>query len=65
MERGLTMVVHSVVIGVILYLVMVYLLKQNPMVAEDRSILAAAIILAYMVLFGHNLPVKVNSNIWA
>lgn len=65
MERGLTMVVHSIVIGVILYLAMRYVLNQNPMVAEDRSVLVAGIVLVYMVLFGHGLPGRVNSNVWA
>lgn len=63
MERGLMMVVHSALIGVILYLAMRYLLKQNPMVAEDRSVLIAGLVLVYMVLFGHSLPGKINSNI--
>ena len=61
MESALMMVVHSVVIGVLLYLLMVYILGQSSMVAETRSVLAAAIILAYMVVFGHGLPTKINS----
>ena len=63
MERGLMMVVHSVVIAVILYLLMVFVLKQRPIVAENRSILLGSIILIYMVLFGHGLPNKLNKNI--
>lgn len=50
------MVVHSLLIGVVLYLFMVFALGQNPMVAENRSILIAAVILIYMILFGHGLP---------
>lgn len=50
------MVVHSLLIGVLLYLFMVFALGQNPMVAENRSILIAAFILIYMILFGHGLP---------
>ena len=42
MERGLTMLMHSVLLGVLLYLVMVFLLKQNTRVAEDRSVLISA-----------------------
>jgi hypothetical protein len=38
-------------------------LKQSQAMAEDRSILIGALILAYMILFGHGLPVAVNSNI--
>ena len=63
MERGLMMVVHSVVIADILYLLMVFVLKQRPIVAENRSILLGSIILIYMVLFGHGLPNKLNKNI--
>ena len=39
---------------------MIYILGQNKMVAENRSILAAAVILIYMILFGHGLPVSIN-----
>ena len=60
MERGLMMFLHAVIIGMILYILMVYLLGQKSAVAEDRSILIAAIVLIYMLLFGHRLP---NSNI--
>ena len=56
MENGRMMVVHSLLIGVVLYLFMVFALGQNPMVAENRSILIAAVILIYMILFGHGLP---------
>ena len=63
MERGLMMVVHSIIIGIILYLIMLYGLGQSPMVAENRSVLAAAGILIYMVLFGHGLPNKLNRDL--
>jgi len=57
------MVLHSVIIGVILYLLMIYGLKQKQSVAENRSILIAAIVLIYMILFGHGLPNKMNKTI--
>lgn len=60
MERGLMMLLHSVIIGVVLYLLMVFLLKQKSGVAENRSILISAIVLIYMILFGHGLPTKMN-----
>jgi len=60
MEHGLTMVLHSVVIGVILYLIMVFGLGQQNNVAENRSILIASFVLIYMILFGHGLPLKLN-----
>lgn len=63
MERGLTMLMHSVIIGFILYLIMTFLLGQKQAIAEDRSVLIAAVILVYMVLFGHGLPTNVNKNI--
>jgi hypothetical protein len=64
MERGIIMVLHSVIIGLILYILMVFLLKQKPEVAENRSILIAAVILIYMIVFGHGLPNKVNKSLW-
>lgn len=63
METGRTMLLHSVVIGLLLYVLMKYALGQNSAVAENRSILLSAIILAYMILFGHGLPTSINKNI--
>lgn len=60
MERGLMMVLHAALIGLVLYLLMVYGLGQRAHVAENRSILLASFILAYMVMFGHGLPFKLN-----
>ena len=62
-ERGLEMVLHSVIIGLILYMLMVFVLKQREEVAENRSILIAAFALIYMVVFGHGLPNKINKNL--
>ena len=59
-ERGLTMVMHSVVIGVALYAFMLLILKQTPVVAENRSSCIAAAVLIYMIVFGHGLPGRVN-----
>ena len=63
MERGLVMFLHSLIIGILLFLVMFYLLKQPRLIAENRSILAAALVLIYMILFGHGLPTSVNKNL--
>lgn len=60
MERGLIMILHSAIIGAVLYLLMVFALKQKPHVAENRSVLIGALVLAYMVAFGHGLPTKIN-----
>ena len=64
MEGGLMMVLHSLLIGVLLYLFMIYILGQRQVVAENRSILLAALILAYMILFGHGLPTSINKNLF-
>lgn len=63
MERGLMMALHSLLIGGLAYLLMVNGLKQSPRVAEDRSVLLGAVVLAYMVLFGHGLPTQINAKI--
>jgi uncharacterized protein with PQ loop repeat len=62
-ERGSMMLFHSVFIGIIAYDVMM-LLKQPAKIAENRSILLAAIILIYMIVFGHGLPTRVNPDIF-
>ena len=61
MERGLIMVVHAAIIGIVLYCIMLFGLRQQPTVAENRSILIASSVLIYMVLFGHGLPTKLNN----
>ena len=63
MERGLTMLLHALIIGIILYLIMVFILGQKPIVAENRSLLLAALALIYMILFGHGLPTKLNKDV--
>jgi hypothetical protein len=64
MENGRTMVLHSVVIGVVLYLIMVYAIGQKQHVAENRSILLAALVLIYMILFGHGMPGPINKELF-
>ena len=54
------MVLHSVIIGAVLFLIMIFGLGQQNAVAERRSILIAAAVLVYMILFGHGLPLKLN-----
>ena len=63
MESGLTMVLHSVIIGILLYLFMIYILGQKQMVAENRSIVLAAFVLIYMIMFGHGMPTSINKNL--
>ena len=64
MEKGRMMILHSVIIGILLYLFMIFILGQNQIVAENRSILLAAAILIYMILFGHGLPTSINKNLF-
>jgi len=58
------MVLHSVIIGILLYLFMIFILGQNQIVAENRSILLSAFILMYMILFGHGLPTSINKHLF-
>ena len=64
MENGRMMILHSAIIGILLYFFMIYILKQKPIMAETRSILLAAVILIYMILFGHGLPISLNKNLF-
>jgi hypothetical protein len=57
------MFIHASIITIILYVIMKYILKQSVSVAQDRSILIGALVLVYMILFGHGLPNHINSNI--
>lgn len=64
MEKGRMMLLHSVIIGVLLYVFMIFMLGQRQSVAENRSILFAALVLVYMILFGHGLPTSINTNLF-
>jgi TRAP-type C4-dicarboxylate transport system permease small subunit len=64
MERGINMVIHAAIFGVLLYVIMIYVFGQRYIVAENRSILIAACVLIYMVMFGHELPKKLNKDLF-
>jgi high-affinity Fe2+/Pb2+ permease len=64
METGRMMLLHSVIIGILLYLFMIYILGQRQVVAENRSILLAALILMYMIIFGHGMPNSINKDLF-
>lgn len=64
MHGAMNHLFHSILFGVLLYFVMVFILKQPYDVAQDRSMLFAALALAYMILFGHSLPNHINKNIF-
>jgi hypothetical protein len=63
MESGLTMLMHSAIIGIVLYFIMVAVFKQSQIVAQNRSLVLAAISLIYMIAFGHGMPGRVNPNL--
>jgi hypothetical protein len=62
MERGIIMLMHSFAIGLVGYIIMLYLLKLSPVKAENRSVILTSLLAIYMVLFGHGLP-RTNINI--
>jgi TRAP-type C4-dicarboxylate transport system permease small subunit len=62
-ERGAIMLAHSAMIGIVVYMMMRYVFNQSPFVAEDRSIVIAAFVLIYMVMFGHGMPTQLNKNL--
>ncbi len=64
MENGRTMLLHSTIIGLLLYVFMIYALGQKQEVAENRSILISSIILIYMIMYGHGLPNSINKNLF-
>ena len=63
MESGATMLFHSIVIGIVLYVVMVFIFGQRQIVAENRSIVISAFALIYMIMFGHGLPRQLNKDL--
>ncbi len=62
-ERGSMMLLHAAMIGAVIYMMMRYILNQSELVAEDRSIVIAAFVLIYMVMFGHGMPNQLNRNL--
>jgi len=62
-NSSVTMVLHSIVITAVLFVIMTTVFNQKSEIALNRSILVGAVILIYMVLFGHGLPTRLNKNI--
>jgi hypothetical protein len=60
MENPLTHLFHAFIITLVLYVLMKFALGQSQTMALNRSILLGALVLAYMILFGHGLPTQVN-----
>ena len=60
MEQHWMMLLHSIIIGIVVCLFMIFGLGLQNEVAERRSILLTSLVLIYMILFGHGLPLKLN-----
>ena len=60
MEEVLNHLFHALIITIILYVIMKFVLKQSQRMALNRSFLAGAIALIYMILFGQGLPTHIN-----
>lgn len=56
-ERGLVMLTHSLAIGIVGYLFLIFGMKVPALAAEKQSLILAAVSLIYMLTFGHRLPV--------
>ena len=61
MDRPLNHLFHAFILTVVLYLIMMYGLRQSSTKSLNRSLLVGAIALIYMILFGHHLPTHVNN----
>ena len=55
-NSSVTMVIHCIVITAVLFVIMTIALNQNTEIALNRSILIGAVLLVYMILFGHSFP---------
>jgi hypothetical protein len=62
-EGPLDMVFHGVLLALVLYVLMHYVLGQSQSKSLARSVLVGSLAVSYMVLFGHRLPGRVNSNV--
>ena len=60
MESGLIMLIRVILFGVFMYIFMIYMV-QSQIMAENRSILLAALVLVYMILFGCGLPNSIKT----
>lgn len=63
-ERGIVMAGHSLLIGMIIYVVLVFMVKTDKDIAENRSVLIAGLVMAYMVAFGHGAPGNLNQKLY-
>ncbi len=63
-ERGIMHLLHSAVIGVVLYLILLYVVKQSPSKAENMSILVGGAALVYMDFYFFVFKELINTNLF-
>jgi hypothetical protein len=64
MEKAHMLVLHASVIGITTHLFLHYVLGDEYELSASRSVLLAALILVYMVLFGCKIPTALNKNLF-
>tara|TARA_Y100000766_G_C18723230_1_gene515018 strand:+ start:197 stop:397 length:201 start_codon:yes stop_codon:yes gene_type:complete len=62
-ERGLNMIIHASLFAIVCFIFMRFSLNLSQSKSEDRSIALGALVLLYMLLFGHRLPTRINQNL--
>ena len=62
-ERGINMVIHAIIFSIVCFVFMRFSLNLSQAKSEDRSIALGALLLLYMLLFGHKLPTRINQNL--
>ena len=60
MESALSHLFHAAIIAILLYIIMKFFLNQSETMSLNRSIIIGALVLIYMILFGHGLPTHIN-----
>jgi hypothetical protein len=62
-ERGINMLMHASIFAIVCFIFMRFSLKLSQPKSEDRSICLGALVLLYMLLFGHGVPNRINKNL--
>jgi hypothetical protein len=61
MDGPFNHLLHAFIITLVLYLIMLFGLRQSSTKALNRSLLVGSVSLIYMILFGHRLPTHLNN----
>ena len=61
MDGPFNHLLHAFIITIVLYLIMLFGLRQSSTKALNRSLLIGSVSLIYMILFGHRLPTHLNN----